>query len=271
MARTTTSAVTTTLVDAPAPALFSPAVHVCASRLAFTARPLATAATSEDEALAFDVARAVPTVSRNAVPKRVAEHVAGRYAAARALLLAGLPEGELSPIAIGEGQGPVWPAGFTGAITHGGDHVLAAAARRGTGRGLSIGLDVERVMEPGTARDVFASLCTQAEFDGLRASRDRAIAHPSVRASVTDVTDDELLTLLFSAKESFYKALYPHVGRYFDFLDAHAEAFDPDRGRIVLRLLTSLGAGFDEGFAHEARFVRGGGHVITSFEIRSST
>jgi enterobactin synthetase component D len=28
------------------------------------------------------------------------------------------------------------------------------------------------------------------------------------------------LTLVFSAKESLFKALYPRVGRYFDFLDA---------------------------------------------------
>ncbi|MEL1221549.1 4'-phosphopantetheinyl transferase superfamily protein, partial [Aeromonas hydrophila] len=30
----------------------------------------------------------------------------------------------------------------------------------------------------------------------------------------------EALTLIFSAKESLFKALYPRVGRYFDFLDA---------------------------------------------------
>ncbi|MBF4190154.1 4'-phosphopantetheinyl transferase superfamily protein, partial [Serratia ureilytica] len=51
---------------------------------------------------------------------------------------------------------------------------------------------------------------------------------------------NELLTLTFSAKESLFKALYPQVRRYFDFLDARMVAVDAQRQTFELALLTTL-------------------------------
>ena len=51
---------------------------------------------------------------------------------------------------------------------------------------------------------------------------------------------NELLTLTFSAKESLFKALYPQVRCYFDFLDARMVAVDMQRQTFVLALLKTL-------------------------------
>ncbi|SUI55146.1 Uncharacterised protein [Serratia marcescens] len=51
---------------------------------------------------------------------------------------------------------------------------------------------------------------------------------------------NELLTLTFSAKESLFKALYPQVRCYFDFLDARMVAVDTQRQTFVLALLKTL-------------------------------
>ncbi|MGL6523541.1 4'-phosphopantetheinyl transferase superfamily protein, partial [Aeromonas dhakensis] len=48
----------------------------------------------------------------------------------------------------------------------------------------------------------------------------------------------EALTLIFSAKESLFKALYPRVGRYFDFLDARWLAMTEQT--LTLELVDSL-------------------------------
>ena len=50
------------------------------------------------------------------------------------------------------------------------------------------------------------------------------------------------LTLIFSAKESLFKALYPSVGYYFDFKDAEITEVNYTQTFLKFRLLKSLGA-----------------------------
>lgn len=55
------------------------------------------------------------------------------------------------------------------------------------------------------------------------------------------------LTLVFSAKESLFKALHPVVGQYFDFLDAQLVAIDLQRQCLQLQLLKNLAPAFPRG------------------------
>ena len=127
-----------------------------------------------------------------AVEKRRAEYAAGRACARAALTALGI-----GPVAIGrdaERGAPVWPAGVLGSITHCDGYRAAAVAH--TTDLLSLGIDAEP-HGPLPEGVLEAVVSTAAEQDALAALMDRA----------PDVHWDRLL---FSAKESVYKAWYPH-------------------------------------------------------------
>ncbi|MEX2466343.1 MAG: hypothetical protein WD995_05500, partial [Gemmatimonadota bacterium] len=78
---------------------------------------------------------------RNAVPKRRIEFARGRHCARAALVRAGWDRGFVE-IPVGAERQPVWPAGFTGSITHCDGLVAAVATRLGPNL-TAIGLDAE--------------------------------------------------------------------------------------------------------------------------------
>jgi enterobactin synthetase component D len=166
---------------------------------------------------------AVPAALERAVAKRKLEFLAGRHCARQALEhLLDHPFAE--PIPVGVDRAPVWPAGVVGAITHAAGFAAAAVARASDASGL--GLD----SEPIVTADAMDAVATQA------ASRDEldALATAGLSAEV-------LLTLVFSAKESLFKCLYPRVGRYFDFQEARIVEVSASSQRFTVELLTPLG------------------------------
>lgn len=130
-----------------------------------------------------------------AVAKRRREFAFGR-ACARAALGADVA------IGVGQGGAPIWPAGVTGSITHTDDYAAAAVVRAG-----HIGIDVE-------------SLARIAEIENLV----ERVALPSER--------DVPVGVVFSAKESVYKCLYPTAGRFLEFQDVEL-AFDGDAFTVI--------------------------------------
>ncbi|MFI8420062.1 4'-phosphopantetheinyl transferase [Streptomyces sp. NPDC085479] len=115
-------------------------------------------------------------------PARRDDFLLGRTAAARCLTRLGVP----GPV-LADGRLPRFPAGVTGSISH---RAGTAVCLAGTDPGIrALGVDVERAgaLPPAAARLV----CTEAERARL--------------AELPDPTD--LLTALFSLKESLYKAL----------------------------------------------------------------
>ena len=173
-----------------------------------------------------------------AVPKRVAEFAAGRRAARTALGAIGC---EASDIPAGPDRAPVWPDGVTGTITHDGDLALAAAARLGDVR--SMGLDLtEAAPLPG-------------------GTRERILRH----AAEEGLTDLEA-RVVFSAKESLFKALSPHVGFVFGF-SAAAVRPDMERGSFEAWLLQPLGP-FEQGQVWRGRLAIEGRRLITGLVLR---
>ena len=55
------------------------------------------------------------------------------------------------------------------------------------------------------------------------------------------------LTLVFSAKETIFKGLFPEVNRYFDFRDVAVVSARPDHGDFDAALLTGLSASLPGG------------------------
>jgi 4'-phosphopantetheinyl transferase EntD len=141
----------------------------------------------------------------NAVPKRRVEFTVGRHCAREALALLGVP---VQPILIGQAREPLWPAGIVGSITHCTGFCAAAVARQSDVA--SIGIDAEP--HEALPTDVLSSVAREDECRALGAL-------PSVGVHWDRV--------LFSAKESVYKAWYPLAARWLGFKDVRL-AIQPD-------------------------------------------
>jgi len=139
----------------------------------------------------------------HAVPERAREFAAGRLCARRAIAEFGVIE---FPIRVAHDRQPVWPELLVGSITHTDGYCAAVVAERK--RLIAIGVDTEVVGRVGP--DISAAICVPAEaawLDSLPASGRAAAA-----------------TLIFCAKEAFYKCQYPLVGEWLDPHDLRIEA-----------------------------------------------
>ena len=65
---------------------------------------------------------------------------------------------------------------------------------------------------------------------------------------------EELMTIVFSAKESLFKAGFASVGRYFDFAAARVEDLDTESGELSLVLTETLCATMAVGAAYQVDF-----------------
>jgi 4'-phosphopantetheinyl transferase EntD len=151
-----------------------------------------------------------------AVEKRRAEFTTARGCAHRALTALGVPP---SPILPGERGAPRWPRGIVGSITHCAGYRGVAVAHASDV--LTVGIDAE-------PDDVLP--------DGVL----DAVSSPGERARLRDLfavaPGPCWDRLLFSAKESVYKAWFPLTGRWLGFEDADI-AFDVVNGTFDARLL----------------------------------
>jgi 4'-phosphopantetheinyl transferase EntD len=144
-------------------------------------------------------------VSR-AVDKRRREFATTRACAREALATLGVPAG---PIPRGERGAPRWPAGVVGSMTHCDGYRAAAVARRHDVRAVGIDAEPNAPVPDG----VLESIADPGERAALRGL---AAAYPHVCWD----------RLLFSAKESVYKAWFPLTGRWLGFEEAEV-ALEP--------------------------------------------
>ncbi|HEX3650814.1 MAG TPA: 4'-phosphopantetheinyl transferase superfamily protein [Pseudonocardiaceae bacterium] len=154
-----------------------------------------------------------PMVAK-AVLKRTREVTNARTCARRALAALGRPE---VPILRGAKGEPLWPAGVVGSITHTTGYYAAAVAESTVVR--SVGVDAE---EHGELPDgVLGHIAFGAEPARLAALR---AADPAVWWD----------RLLFSPKESVYKAWFPLTGRWLGFEDAELTIDPAGRFDVVI-------------------------------------
>jgi 4'-phosphopantetheinyl transferase EntD len=155
-------------------------------------------------------------VIANAVDKRRGEFATARACARAALAKLGLPP---VPIVPGLRGAPQWPAGVVGSITHCAGYRASAVARDRDI--ITIGLDAEpHDSLPHGVLGVVASDDEQARLAALAAAR-------------PDLCWDRVL---FSAKESVYKAWFPLTRRWLNFEDASV-SIDPVDRTFTVRLL----------------------------------
>ncbi len=118
--------------------------------------------------------------------------------------------GETQKVDSAEDRSPIWPDGFAGSLSHSNAWIWGCVARQTDL--LSIGIDTELVASTATRQDVQDTVATGCEWSLVRQ---------------LGLTPEEAFTLVFSAKESFYKCWYPLVKTYFDFFDVEVVALTP--------------------------------------------
>lgn len=175
-------------------------------------------------------------------PRRRDEFSSGRYCARRAMAARGMPEG---PVSIGADRAPVWPSGMKGSLTHSRQLVGAAVSESLLG----LGIDLEHFGR--LSRRAAERILTAAEIQELDADGEVGFLHRA--------------TILFSAKEAVYKAIYPMAGLYVGYREVqitlrpkHSEFLASYVGRNDLNKPLEGGLGH-WGLIEEA--------VLTRFEI----
>ncbi|AOS04668.1 phosphopantetheinyl transferase [Xanthomonas oryzae pv. oryzae] len=173
-------------------------------------------------------AMACPPGIVRSVRKRQAEYFFGRLAARHALHQQGLVvHPDTVQIATGNAREPIWPKTAVGSISH--THRLAMSAVAPADRWRGIGIDLEHLADPDAQAALRARVVNASELALLQTLHDAG-----------DATLDALLTLVFSAKESLFKASFAVVGRYFDFSAEQVTGVNVAAGCLQLRLCESL-------------------------------
>lgn len=185
-----------------------------------------------------------------AVEKRRREFVTARACARAALAKLGLPAG---PIGSGERGEPLWPPGVVGSITHCEGYRACAVARAREVATIGIDAEPHAPLPDGLLGDI----ALPEELSALE----------RLRRSSPQIHWDRLL---FSAKESVYKAWFPLARRWLGFEDALLQ-IDPRRFAFEARLLVTgpvLGERPLTGFS--GRWAVSGGLVLTAIALQTT-
>ncbi len=147
---------------------------------------------------------------RRAVDKRRREFAAGRVAAKAGAAALGIA---LPSLPVGSQREPCWPCGLVGTITHDNISALAWLAPQAQWQGLGLDVECSTRLKPNTWRLLF----NDDELAMLSAS-----------------DDAELAVLMFSAKESIYKCLFPLVNRFVGYKEVSVLPEGRERLRVSL-------------------------------------
>ncbi|MFD9941973.1 4'-phosphopantetheinyl transferase [Nonomuraea sp. NPDC059023] len=169
-----------------------------------------------------------------AVEKRRREFATARYCVRRAMGKLGM-----APVAVLRGPRgePTWPPGIAGSITHCTGYRAAALTRKPA----MLGIDAEPDAPVGD--DVIEAVSLPHERDMLR----------RLAATSPGPCWDRLL---FSAKESVYKAWFPMTNRWLGFYDAEIDV-DPFGGTFSAHIMA-------EGLRWQGRWLIRNGLIVTA-------
>lgn len=168
----------------------------------------------------------LPARLQKAVNKRRAEYLASRYCLQQAMSTMGVEQFILHN---DEERAPLWPAGVRGSLSHTYQRICALLTRRCD---VLPGIDCERMMAEEHALEMAHMIVNAAE---------------KARIMQLELSFACALTVVFSAKESLYKAIWPELRRFIDFSAAEVVGWDTQRKWLTLRLTQTLSAAFYAG------------------------
>lgn len=192
-----------------------------------------------------------PESLQHAAVKRQSEFLAGRIAAQQVLSRSGLAGRHPAAVLMGQDRCPVWPEQVLGSISHTTDKAIAvvALARRFD----YLGVDIEQHLTVNSATEIASVIHTRSELDLL--------LQQGVPAHLAT-------TLIFSAKESLFKALYPFVGQYFGFECGKVRRFSPVSNSLYLDFVHPLSGPLGLKKTYRCRYMLESDSVITMISGR---
>lgn len=159
----------------------------------------------------------LPSDIEQATDKRAFDYLGGRLCASLSLKALGCAD--VGQLLSADNRIVNWPNGYIASISHSGQRVTAVAASDLDIQG--IGVDLERVMSNEKAVRLSARLLTIEEITkGVAAAGEIGLQ----------------TTLIFSAKESIFKCLYPLVHQFFGFKDATCIDINYESAKMTFKL-----------------------------------
>lgn len=205
-----------------------------------------------EDALTAELFERCAIAAPQAARKRQAEFLAARLCARQALYI---QTGQaITPSQHEQSRAPRWPQHSCGSMSH--SHTLCAAIVGDNKQWQSLGLDIEKPISTERAQRLAQSILTPEEYITFAQLDSRLSAR--------------YLTLVFSLKESLFKALNPLTHTYFGFYDAQVLDLEPtDRGHARLRLCKDLSADWQSGDELQGQFSSLHGSAITVVSVAS--
>jgi enterobactin synthetase component D len=147
-------------------------------------------------------------------------------------------------------RSPLWPNGVVGSITH--STVLVGVAIAKSEKLKSVGIDFEEIGR--TKLELASHLLTDKDI--------------SLYENKLNMLPQEVLTLIFSAKEALYKTLYPEVKKFFGFHDAAVTELQD--GKFSIELLKDLNEvyGINGLKTFHGRYCIHAGHCLFVIELK---
>ncbi|MER2494081.1 4'-phosphopantetheinyl transferase family protein [Catenovulum sediminis] len=170
-----------------------------------------------------------PDRQKKAVVKRRSEFLAGRYMAqlamrtlqqkAQSSFTNGIATFAQQQVQVGDNREPIWPEGLQGSISHSENKAICVV--KPASPSTFIGLDLEHYAASSTANELAKFVMSDTEIALIE-----KLPLPKHIA----------FTLVFSAKESLYKALYPYIQQFFGFDCANLLSVDMHNQTLCLEL-----------------------------------
>jgi 4'-phosphopantetheinyl transferase EntD len=171
---------------------------------------------------------------KGSVAKRQCEYFAGRFCAQQALKKLNINHS----VSKGKLGMPIWPADIQGSISHA--HPMAAAIVTNQ-KNYYLGLDIEKVIESEEELSSIISLvCNLDEFHQL--------------TKICPLSNFQLATLIFSAKEAFYKCLCPIVKFFFDFSFASIIEINIENQELKILVEKNISSQIEKGAIFTVKF-----------------
>lgn len=171
--------------------------------------------------------------------ERQQEFIATRLAAHTLLesMLLSPPGSPANWLQRGVDRAPRWPERVIGSLSHSCHYAVVVASSALSVA--AVGIDIERCISPQQTRVISPCLLSVAELQRLQSWCAEGAGSAVLASMPVEQRMCWLMTLVFSAKESLFKALFPTVQQYFDYREADIVAFDDIS--CVLQLQRDLG------------------------------
>lgn len=182
---------------------------------------------------------------RNAVAGRRREFAAGRRCARKALRILGV---DPQPLLAGRYREPLWPQGVVGSLTHCGHYCAVAVARAERFAGLGIDAETSEELD----EELISVVCTSSEIERVK-------RYPRP-------THGDWHKVIFSAKESVYKCLFPIIRRVLEHQELEIR-LRPSSRRFSVRLRFESPDVLKSLPAMRGRFEIGPSHTVTGVTL----